>query len=240
MPLIHAAIVLAKAPERYGFTITAETRPTWETVPVDGAWDLRVVAECAATPVETLRELNPELRRLATPADRRYGLRVPPGAGAGSASASSRQPAEKRVRYRTLVVQQGPDARGRSRARTASRRRSWPRPTTSPPQPPAAARHRARDPAPAAKAKVAAASPRRASRPCGTRPRTRRASTRRSSTGSSRATRSARSPRPRHDGEKLQAWNGIKGTRIAAGDVLTIYTDAARASSGPRTAAPRA
>jgi LysM repeat protein len=28
--------------------------------------------------------------------------------------------------------------------------------------------------------------------------------------------------------QKLQAWNGIKGTRIAAGDVLTIYTDAAR------------
>ena len=28
--------------------------------------------------------------------------------------------------------------------------------------------------------------------------------------------------------QKLQVWNGFKGTRIAAGDVLTIYTDAAR------------
>ena len=27
---------------------------------------------------------------------------------------------------------------------------------------------------------------------------------------------------------KLQAWNGLKGTRIAVGEVLTIYTDEAR------------
>ena len=79
VPLIHAAIVIAKAPERYGFVATPEARPAWEPVAVAGAYDLRVVAGCAGETVETLRGLNPELRRLATPADRTYDLRVPPG-----------------------------------------------------------------------------------------------------------------------------------------------------------------
>ena len=37
-----------------------------ERVAVEGAYDLRVVAECASEPVETLRTLNPTLRRMAT------------------------------------------------------------------------------------------------------------------------------------------------------------------------------
>src|SRR5512136_677291 len=79
VPLIHAAIVLAKSPERYGFTITPETQPEFERVAIEGAYDLRVIAECAGEPVEEIRALNPELRRLATPADRAFALRVPAG-----------------------------------------------------------------------------------------------------------------------------------------------------------------
>ncbi|HSD67130.1 MAG TPA: lytic transglycosylase domain-containing protein, partial [Vicinamibacteria bacterium] len=76
VPLIHAAIVLAKAPERYGFTVTPDEPPDFERVPIEGAIDLRVIAECAGEPVEEVRALNPELRRLATPADRIFPLRV--------------------------------------------------------------------------------------------------------------------------------------------------------------------
>ncbi len=79
VPLIHAAIVIAKAPERYGFTVTPDEAPDFERVPIEGAFDLRVIAECAGEPVEEIRALNPELRRLATPADRTFALRVPAG-----------------------------------------------------------------------------------------------------------------------------------------------------------------
>jgi membrane-bound lytic murein transglycosylase D len=58
-------------------------------------------------PVETIRELNPELRRLATPADRSYDLRVPPGRGDRLRQCLADQPAERRLAYRKHVVKRG-------------------------------------------------------------------------------------------------------------------------------------
>ena len=107
VPLIHAAIVVAKAPERYGFVVTKDALPDFERVAVKEAYDLRVVAECVGEPVETLRELNPELRRLATPADRAYDLRVPPGRGETLRQCLADLPADKKVAYRKLVVRRG-------------------------------------------------------------------------------------------------------------------------------------
>ena len=52
VPLIHAAIVLAKSPERYGFQVTPDAPPDFERVAIEGAYDLRVIAECAGEPVE--------------------------------------------------------------------------------------------------------------------------------------------------------------------------------------------
>jgi membrane-bound lytic murein transglycosylase D len=227
VPLIHAAIVLAKAPERYGFTITAETRPTFETVPVEGAWDLRQVAECAGIPVETLRELNPELRRLATPADRRYALRVPPGKATGLDECLAAVPAEKRLRYRTHVVKRGQTLASIARANgvsaqavaeinyLASGRRLRPGTDLVIPVPPPKAK--------AAAAPKAAEPPVR--RAAAHAPRDRTQVKYRIEPGDTLAGIAALHGTTV---QKLQAWNGIKGTRIAAGEVLTIYTDAAR------------
>ena len=226
VPLIHAAIVVAKAPERYGFTITPATRPEWENVPVDGAWDLRVVAECTATPVETLRELNPELRRLATPPDRRYGLRVPPGRGAGLGECLETQPPEKRVRYRTVVVRKGQTLGSIARANGVStqvvaetnylapQRRLRPGTELVIPIPPARAA--------AAKPKASDPPVRRAAAHA---PRERAKVQYRIEPGdtlSSIATQHGTTV------ESLRSWNGLRGTRISAGDTLTIYTDDTR------------
>jgi membrane-bound lytic murein transglycosylase D len=107
VPLIHAAVVLAKAPERYGFTVTPDERPDFERVPIEGAIDLRVIAECAGEPVESIRALNPELRRLATPADRTFSLRVPAGRTQAVAACVADLPPEKRVNFRKHVVGRG-------------------------------------------------------------------------------------------------------------------------------------
>ena len=216
MPLIHAAIVLAKAPERYGFSITPEARPEWESVPVDGAWDLRVVAECTSTPVETLRALNPELRRLATPADRRYSLRVPPGRGSGLGECLAALPAEKRARYRTVVVRKGQTLASIARANGVSTevvaetnyltpgRRLRPGTDLVIPIPPA---------------RTASAKPK------ATAPPVRRAAahgSRERATVQYRIepgdTLSSIAAEHRTTVGKLQAWNGLKGTRIAVGD----------------------
>ena len=107
VPLVHAAIVLAKAPERYGFTVTADALPDFEHVPIEGAVHLDAIAACAGEPVEDIRALNPELRRPATPADRTFALRVPAGRAKAVASCLDERPPEERVTFRKHVVRRG-------------------------------------------------------------------------------------------------------------------------------------
>ena len=57
--------------------------PAYETVTVPSAVDLRRVAEWAGAPVQTIQDLNPELRRWTTPLRATdYELKVPEGTAA--------------------------------------------------------------------------------------------------------------------------------------------------------------
>ena len=107
VPMIHAAIIVAKAPETYGFSITPEEVLASEGVPIEGAVDLRLIAECAGAEVEEIQRLNPQLRRLATPAHRTFDLRVPVGSGETILDCLERTPAQSRVSFRTHVVSRG-------------------------------------------------------------------------------------------------------------------------------------
>lgn len=80
VPLVLAAIVVARNPAQYGLTVEPSNLPPYERVTVPGAVDLRRVAEWVEVPVQILQDLNPELRRWMTPvrsAD--YELKVPDG-----------------------------------------------------------------------------------------------------------------------------------------------------------------
>jgi len=80
VPMILAAIVIARNPAQYGFSFESEESPTFETVRLPRPVELKRVAEWTGTPVETLKSLNPELRRPMTPIkDADYALRVPVG-----------------------------------------------------------------------------------------------------------------------------------------------------------------
>lgn len=84
VPLILAAIIVAKNPASYGLEVAPLAVPSVETISVPKPVDLRRVAEWADTSVELLQELNPELRRWTTPIRATdYQLRVPMGAGEG-------------------------------------------------------------------------------------------------------------------------------------------------------------
>ncbi|HEY3119909.1 MAG TPA: transglycosylase SLT domain-containing protein [Vicinamibacteria bacterium] len=107
VPMIHAAILMARAPSRYGFAITPEDAPGSDVVTVKGAVDLRVIAECSRAGVGSIQELNPELRRLATPAHRSYALKVPRGTGDSVRQCLASIPPERRVAFRTHVVARG-------------------------------------------------------------------------------------------------------------------------------------
>ncbi len=81
VPMILAAIIIARNPTQYGFTVPVPTLgPEPERVTVDGPIDLRRVAEWTGTPVDAIQQLNPELRRWTTPVrSHGYDLKVPAG-----------------------------------------------------------------------------------------------------------------------------------------------------------------
>jgi len=78
VPMILAAIIIAKNPELYGFSIASAAPLAYETVTIPGALDLKIIAEWAEVPVEALQDLNPDLRRTTTPMTP-HPLKVPIG-----------------------------------------------------------------------------------------------------------------------------------------------------------------
>jgi membrane-bound lytic murein transglycosylase D len=80
VPLILAAVIIARNPAQYGMDIQPVEIPKFETVTLPGAVDLRRIAEWIGSPVQTLQDLNPELRRWTTPVRAKdYELKVPEG-----------------------------------------------------------------------------------------------------------------------------------------------------------------
>lgn len=82
VPMIMAAMVIAKNPQHYGFNLTPLAPLEYDRVRVPGAVDLRRVAEWADVSLGDIEELNPELRRWTTPVNYPgYELKVPAGRG---------------------------------------------------------------------------------------------------------------------------------------------------------------
>ncbi len=82
VPMILAAVIIAKNPTKYGFDVLAEPARAIETVLVPPAVDLRRVAEWAGVTADEIQTLNPELRRWTTPLrGDDYALSVPAGSG---------------------------------------------------------------------------------------------------------------------------------------------------------------
>jgi len=83
VPMILAAIIIAKNPAQYGFDVVPAEPPSIETVTLPAAVDLRRVAEWAEVPMDDIQRLNPEFRRWTTPIrDGDYRLKVPQGTAA--------------------------------------------------------------------------------------------------------------------------------------------------------------
>lgn len=108
VPKLIAAALIAKQPERYGFAPIPDT-PAYavDSLLVDGAVGLDVLAGLADTTVEVLRALNPHLLRGVTSPTHPTMVRLPVGTGAETAGRLAALPASERVRYREHVVRRG-------------------------------------------------------------------------------------------------------------------------------------
>jgi membrane-bound lytic murein transglycosylase D len=81
VPKFIAASLIANNPKDFGFDDIQYNQPMrYDEVEIDAPVDLEVAAECADTDLDTIKKLNPELRRWCTPPDvSRYVLRIPEG-----------------------------------------------------------------------------------------------------------------------------------------------------------------
>jgi len=110
VPNILAVILIAKNPEKYGFkNIKADAPMAYDVVQVPTATSLQLVADATDTSVDSIRNLNPELKRDITPRGEFYNVRVPAGKANQFASVLKRISPEKRETARIISVAPGED-----------------------------------------------------------------------------------------------------------------------------------
>jgi membrane-bound lytic murein transglycosylase D len=108
VPGIIAAIIMAKNPEQYGLDKIVPDEPVVsDTVTVDYAIDLRLVADVTNSSLLEIVALNPSLLRMTTPRDMSFDLHIPLGTLDVFATRIKDIPEDKRASWRFHVVRGG-------------------------------------------------------------------------------------------------------------------------------------
>jgi membrane-bound lytic murein transglycosylase D len=107
VPKFLAALYIMREPEKYGFTIPQVEPIRFDLIEVEYAIELDVLARCAGTTTEVIKELNPQLRRGATPPNMVVHLKVPAGAGDLCTANVAALPPGERVTWSEHSVRKG-------------------------------------------------------------------------------------------------------------------------------------
>ncbi len=109
IPLIYAAAIIAKDPEKYGFyDIQYEPSLEWDVVTIDRCLELSVVADEVGCSLEELKDLNPELLRKYTPPNNgNYLLKIPAGAKSRFLAAYDSMPSPKETSWVKHQIHRG-------------------------------------------------------------------------------------------------------------------------------------
>jgi membrane-bound lytic murein transglycosylase D len=114
VPLMIAAAVVAKDPDKYGFTGIEYQEPLrYEKVKVPELTDLSLIAKACEISLEEIKDLNPELRRGVTPPNEpEYEIKIPfAKIDLFTRNFEAMQPLEK-FQFRTHTVKKGETLRG--------------------------------------------------------------------------------------------------------------------------------
>jgi membrane-bound lytic murein transglycosylase D len=108
VPKILAAVIMAKNPEKYGLDKMVPDAPVVsDTVTVDYAIDLRLVADVTDSSLTEIVALNPSLLRMTTPRDTSFDLHIPVGTHDVFTERLKEIPQDKRNTWRFHVVRSG-------------------------------------------------------------------------------------------------------------------------------------
>jgi membrane-bound lytic murein transglycosylase D len=108
VPGIIAAAIVAKNPKQYGLdTMVQEAPVVSDTVTVDYAVDLRLVADVTDAPLAEIVDLNPSLLRMTTPDSSDFDLHLPVGTKDAFFKRIAEVPEDKRTTWRFHRVQSG-------------------------------------------------------------------------------------------------------------------------------------
>ena len=97
VPAIHAATLIGRQPEQYGFTVVPEEPVRYEVVTVPKGSRLLRLAGLSGVALADLEQLNPELWQKQTPPDAPYELKIPVGTGAAMQAAVQLETAPRRI-----------------------------------------------------------------------------------------------------------------------------------------------
>ena len=106
IPQYIAVALIIMRPEAFGFgDIEKADSLSFEYSTVDDCIDLGILAECAGTDLETLKDLNPELTQWCTPPNYKgYQLRIPFGTATTFAENYLNIPDEKKLDFATHII----------------------------------------------------------------------------------------------------------------------------------------
>lgn len=109
VPKLIAALVIAKNPEKYGFTnITYQQPLTYETITVGPNMSLSAIALISDSTEKQIKELNHELKRGKTPANQaRYEAKIPVHSRVIAQNNLSRLHSIATTDYKTHVIRKG-------------------------------------------------------------------------------------------------------------------------------------
>mgnify|MGYP001312275436 CR=1 FL=1 len=109
VPKMLAGLLIAKHPERYGFTDLSYQEPlAYELSEIDSVTDIDVIAKLADSDYETIKLLNPELKRWSTPPGvQNYQVRLPVGSGPVFVERFAQLPENQRANFVYHKVKKG-------------------------------------------------------------------------------------------------------------------------------------
>jgi membrane-bound lytic murein transglycosylase D len=109
LPKLLAVILIAKQPEKYGFTDLEYQEPiAYDTMILPSSTDLEVIARLSGSDYASIKKLNPELKRWCTPpSSKGFEVRLPLGSQPLFAEKYAQLPKRERANYVRHKVKSG-------------------------------------------------------------------------------------------------------------------------------------